>query len=53
MGHNQQKNHEKKKNKTHKKEKILVKLVVGKEKKRFDVIVYCIIDDTIGDEYLG
>jgi hypothetical protein len=31
----------------------LAKLVVGKEKIRFHVVDYCLIDDTIGDEYLG
>jgi hypothetical protein len=43
----------KRKNETHKKEKILAKLVVRKEEIKFNVVDYCFIDDVIGDEHLG
>ncbi len=31
----------------------MAKLMVGKEKIRFDVVDYFLINDTIDDEYLG
>jgi len=44
---------EKEKTKAKKKEKILTKLVVGKEDKRFDMAKCRLVDDMLGNEFLG
>jgi hypothetical protein len=47
------KNQQKEKTKARKKKKILTKLVVGREDKGFDVVECQLINDTLGNKFLG
>jgi len=48
-----EKDQQKEKTKARTKKKILTKLVVGKEDKRFDVVECQFINDTLGNKFLG